>query len=106
MWTSPSCVASLDHPRQRIRISRSLYSAAYHIDVDIVTVHHFEETINGRRYAIEVTPAQGDRWRAYLVRAAGGPTALMPFYGGTPQAAVASLVAWLSLAHRVATDSV
>ena len=80
--------------------------AIYHIDVEIVTVHHFEETINGQHYAFEVTPAHGARWRAYLVSTTGGPTALMPFYGGTPQEAVANLVAWLSLAHRVAMDSV
>lgn len=54
--------------------------------------------INGRCYTIEVKPAQNNRWRAYLVRASGGPTALMPFYGGTPQEAVSGLVTWLSLA--------
>ena len=71
-----------------------------------MTVHHFKETINGYPYEIEVTPTKGNRWRAYLVRNAGGPGALMRFYGGTPKAAVASLVSWVSLAHRVATDSV
>ena len=71
-----------------------------------MNVHSFEETINGRRYAIEVRPAQGDRWRAYLVRTASGPSALMPFYGDTPQEAATELTSWLSLAHRVATDSV
>ena len=71
-----------------------------------MTVHHFKETINGYQYEIEVTPAQGNRWRAFLVRIAEGPGALMPFYGGTPKEAVTSLVSWLSLAHRVATDSV
>ena len=114
----PSEVGALGAYGCRLRVSLRLterhsalefpgpLTAAYHIDVDIVTVHHFEETINGRRYAIEVTPALGDRWRAYLVRTTGGPTALMPFYGATPQEAVTSLVAWLSLAHRVASDSV
>ena len=71
-----------------------------------MNVHHFKETINGYPYEIEVTPTKGNRWRAYLVRNAGGPGALMPFYGGTPKEAVTSLVSWLSLAHRVATDSV
>ena len=63
-----------------------------------MTVLRFEEMINGRFYTIEVKPAQNNRWRAYLVRASGGPTALMPFYGGTPQEAVSGLVTWLSLA--------
>ena len=69
-------------------------------------VHHFERTINGQRYAIEVRPAQGNRWRAFLVRTSGGPTALMPFYGGTPHEAATSLVNWLSLAHHGTVDSV
>lgn len=69
-------------------------------------VHRFEETINGRRYAIEVGPALGDRWRAYLVRAAGGPTALMPFYGATPEEALTRLTTWLLEVHRVTADSV
>jgi len=45
-----------------------------------VTLHRFEETINGRAYEIEVSAVRPDRWRAYLVNLAGGPTALMPFY--------------------------
>jgi len=28
------------------------------------------------------------------------PTAMMPFYGQTPEEAVQQLAAWLSLAHR------
>ena len=48
-----------------------------------VTVHRFEETIGGRLYEIEVTPA-GPRWRAQLRRRPGVPTAMMPFYGETP----------------------
>ena len=74
--------------------------------VDIVTVHRFDETINGQRYAIEVMVVHEDRWRAYLVRVPGGPTALMPFYGATPQEAAGQLCRWLSLAHRGAADSV
>ena len=99
-----SCFASLDQlsHRNKIPLSAVLITLAS----KLVTVHHFEETINGRCYAIEVTPTQGDRWRAYLVRASGGPTALMPFYGGTPQEAAAGLVTWLSLAHHITVDSV
>jgi hypothetical protein len=64
-----------------------------------VTVHHFEETIGGRPYQIEVMPVS-NRWRAQLQRKPGMQTAMMPFYGQTPEEAVQQLAAWLSLAHR------
>jgi hypothetical protein len=63
-----------------------------------VTVHRFEETIGGRPYEIEVTPA-GARWRAQLRRRPGIPTAMMPFYGETPPEAAQRLTEWLTLAH-------
>ena len=71
-----------------------------------MSVHRFEETIGGRRYVVEVTPALGGRWRACLVRTAGVPTALMPFYGATPREALDELVGWLSHAHGAVADSV
>jgi hypothetical protein len=64
-----------------------------------VIVHRFEETIAGRAYAIEVTPVS-NRWRARLVRTPGIPTAMMPFYGTTPDEAARQLATWLALAHR------
>lgn len=64
-----------------------------------VTVHRFEETISGRPYEIEVTPA-GSRWRAQLKRRPGIPTAMMPFYGETPSEAAQRLAEWLTLAHN------
>ena len=64
-----------------------------------LTVHRFEETIGGRPYEIEVTPA-GPRWRAQLRRAPGIPTAMMPFYGATPPEAAQRLAEWLTLAHN------
>jgi hypothetical protein len=64
-----------------------------------VTVHTFEETIAGRAYQIEVTPVS-NRWRAQLRRLPGMPTAMMPFYGQTPEEAARQLTAWLTLAHR------
>jgi len=64
-----------------------------------VNVHRFEKDIAGRPYQIEVTPV-GNRWRAQLQRTAGVPTALMPFYGSTPEEAAGQLSQWLSLAHR------
>jgi hypothetical protein len=64
-----------------------------------VDVHRFEEIINGREFLIEVTAVGRNRWRAHLVRVPGGSTALMPFYGDTPQEAAAQLSRWLARAH-------
>jgi hypothetical protein len=69
-----------------------------------VTVHRFEQDIGGRLYQIEVTPV-GNRWRAQLRRLAGMPTALMPFYGPTPEEAAAQLTRWLVLAHSRQTSA-
>ena len=74
--------------------------------ISTVTVHRFEEIINGREYVIEVCPVDPDRWRAYLVRVPGGPTALMPFYGTTPDEAAHQLSNWLILAHHSAPNPV
>ena len=63
-------------------------------------VHRFEESIGGRPYSIEVAPVTHDRWRAYIVRIPGVPTALMPFYGPTPDEAAGLLRAWLTRAHE------
>ena len=60
----------------------------------------FERAINDRQYVIETTLVNPDRWRAYLVGVPGGPSALMPFYGETPEQAVERLADWLALAHR------
>ena len=62
-------------------------------------VHRFEETIGGRAYQIEVTPVS-NRWRAQLQRRPGMPTAMMPFYGQTPDEAARQLTKWLMLAHQ------
>jgi hypothetical protein len=64
-----------------------------------VIVHRFEETIGGRAYQIEVT-AVSNRWRAQLQRRPGMPTAMMPFYGQTPDEAAGHLAKWLVLAHQ------
>jgi hypothetical protein len=58
------------------------------------------ETINGRPYLIEVLAVSRDRWRAQLTRKTGS-TALMPFYGATPDEAAQSLTRWLERASRV-----
>jgi hypothetical protein len=44
-----------------------------------------------------------NRWRAYIVRLPGVPTALMPFYGRTPEEAAHSLTDWLLRAHQRAS---
>jgi hypothetical protein len=65
-----------------------------------VTTLHFEETINGRAYLIEVLAVGHDRWRAQIVRTPGGSAALMPFYGISPDDAAHQLSAWLSRAAQ------
>jgi hypothetical protein len=63
-----------------------------------VTVYRFEELIGGRTYQIEVMPVS-NRWRAQIRRIPGMPTALMPFYGATPDEAARQLSQWLMLAN-------
>lgn len=63
-------------------------------------VHRFEESIAGQPYSIEVALVSPERWRADLVRVPGVPTALMPFYGRTPQEAAQHLTAWLTRAYE------
>jgi hypothetical protein len=60
----------------------------------------FKEEINGREYRIEVASVPPGRWRAQVVTPYGGPTALMPFYGTTPELAASSLTAWLARVNR------
>jgi hypothetical protein len=62
-------------------------------------VQRFEESIAGRVYVIEVSAVSLDRWRAHIVRTPGMPTALMPFYGSTPDEAARQLSLWLEQAH-------
>ena len=67
-------------------------------------VHRFAESIAGRDYLIEVANVSKDRWRAYIVRIPGVPTALMPFYGTTPADAAHQLCEWLTRAHARAAN--
>ena len=60
----------------------------------------YSETINGRPYIIEVQAIAEDRWRADVARTAGTTTALMPFYGRTPDEAARHLADWLARASR------
>lgn len=68
-------------------------------------LHRFEECIGGRPYLIEVAAVSQDRWRAYIVRIPGVPTALMPFYGATPVEAADLLCQWLTRAHERAANN-
>ena len=84
--------------RRKIDAVQSLLES-FLSDTHYVIVHRFEETIGGRAYLIEVTPVS-NRWRAQLQRLPGMPTAMMPFYGTTPDEAAHQLTKWLTLAHR------
>jgi hypothetical protein len=53
---------------------------------------------------IEVAGVANDRWRARIVRIPGVPTALMPFYGRTPDDAASRLRQWLTRAHEHASS--
>jgi hypothetical protein len=83
----------------------SLRPIQFFVDAVNTAVHRFEESIGGRPYLIEVAPVAKDRWRAYIVRLPGGPTALMPFYGTTPVDAARQLSEWLTRAHQRAADA-
>jgi hypothetical protein len=70
----------------------------------VAVIHRFNQSIAGRPYLIEASLVSQDRWRAYLVRVPGVPTALMPFYGRTADEAAQQLSAWLTRAYeRAAT---
>ena len=69
-------------------------------------LHRFEQSIAGRPYLIEVAAVSQDRWRACIVRMPGVPTALMPFYGRTPDEAARHLSDWLTRAYQRAAGSV
>lgn len=66
---------------------------------------HLSETIEGRTFQIEVSRVARDRWRAHIVKAPGIPTAMMPFYGPTPDEAAKLLTDWLARAYRCASGS-
>lgn len=61
----------------------------------------YHETINGRSFVIEVLPVGRDRWRAQIAGTPGRTTALMPFYGQTPDEAAHLLSDWLTRAARL-----
>lgn len=68
--------------------------------------HRLERTIAGRPFVIEVTWVAEKRWRAHIVRIPGVPTAMMPFYGETPDEAATNLSHWLDRAHQNQANTV
>ena len=100
-WMILSSLASLDVRRsaRTILTFRPIRKTRNRLDVS-TAVHRFEESIGGHPYLIEVAAIAKDRWRAYIVRMPGVPTALMPFYGATPDEAAAQLCQWLTGAHE------
>jgi hypothetical protein len=97
---APSWFASLDAGAAARRISFFPDERLTFVSQTVTpAVHRFEELIGGRSYLIEARPVDQDRWRAYIVRIPGMPTALMPFYGRTPAEAAKNLSNWLTRAH-------
>jgi hypothetical protein len=64
-----------------------------------VNAIRINETINGRPYVIELQLVGVNQWRAQLARREA-TTALMPFYGATPDEAAGMLTRWLTRANR------
>jgi hypothetical protein len=79
------------HPQRKTAVPSTFVANA---------VHRFEECIAGQAYLIEAALVSQDRWRACIVRIPGVPTALMPFYGRTPDEAARNLTDWLTRAHQ------
>jgi hypothetical protein len=71
-----------------------------------MTTHRYQEVIAGRVYYIEAARVHANRWRAHIIRIPGMPTALMPFYGPTPDEAARQLTNWLQRAHRNSSSAV
>ena len=89
----------LTHVPRRVESALSKLNVFRTFSTVAPAVHRFEELIGGRSYLIEARPVDRDRWRAYIVRLPGVPTALMPFYGRTPDEAAKHLSDWLARAH-------
>ena len=65
-----------------------------------MSTQRYQEVIGGRVYHIEAALVHANKWRAQIVRIPGMPTALMPFYGATPDEAARRLTAWLIRVHQ------
>jgi len=96
---APSSIASLDRSAaaRKIRVAPQQQQRNEIVAPDL---HRFEQSIGGRPYLIEVLSVSQDRWRACIVRMPGVPTAMMPFYGRTPDEAARHLSEWLTRAYQ------
>jgi hypothetical protein len=106
-----SQVAAQTRRTVRLRTDLRLFRSTSHVESSLlryltdtspsrhphVDIHRYEEEIAGRTYHIEVHAVSQEQWRAKLARRPGMPTALMPFYGKTPELAARELTNWLSL---------
>ena len=100
----------------RLRTSLRLFRYALSVESLLLRVsifqkkyivrHRLERTIAGRPFVIEVTWVAEKRWRAHIVRIPGVPTAMMPFYGETPDEAATHLSEWLNRAHQHQANTV
>jgi hypothetical protein len=96
--------ASLVYGAALRTIHRSLPNPlSRHVEPVSTPVRLFQELIAGHQYQIEVTAVSQGRWRADIVRIPGVPTALMPFYGPTPDEAADHLRQWLTRAYDQAS---
>jgi hypothetical protein len=95
---APSTILSLDWKSTAARIAAP--SSGIHTGFTHVNVRRLKEMINGREYLIEVSSIGADKWRAQIRRIPGGSSAMMPFYGSTPDEAAAHLSRWLTKVNR------
>jgi hypothetical protein len=100
----PSYFVSLVSASAVRRISAALHQTFLSLQNDVR--HRIERTIAGRLFVIEVTWVAEKRWRAHIARIPGVPTAMMPFYGETPDEAATHLSDWLSRAHQHQANTV
>jgi hypothetical protein len=73
---------------------------------DVPVIVQRLKTINGREYVIEVSNVGLHKWRAQIRRTPGGSSAMMPFYGTTPDEAAGLLTRWLAIANGPRRDPV
>ena len=104
MWTRFRTALRLFATRRCVQFGLPIFFQRLDIHHVAAVLHRFEESIAGRPYLIEVAAVADNRWRAYIVRIPGVPTALMPFYGRTPLEAAQHLCDWLSRAHARAAS--
>jgi hypothetical protein len=101
LWTRFRDPLRLIMRRRSVR-SAPVSSLTTFTDPVAADVHRFRKSIAGHSYLIEATAVAQDRWRAYIVRIPGMPTALMPFYGRTADEAATQLSDWLTRAYQPA----